>query len=181
VNRPFEIFRYCPKCGEGPVTPPVEPVFRCAACGFVFFFNPAAAAGAFLHDDTGRLLFLRRAKEPARGKLALAGGFIDYDETAEAGLRREIREEIGLEVGSMDYLCSEVNRYRYLDIDYPVVDLFFTAAVPADARPQKLDGVDDLCWVRPEELLLEDLAFPSIRAAFRRLEARGSGHGCAGS
>jgi len=177
VNRPFEVFEYCPKCGRGPVAPPRDPAFRCALCGFVFFFNPAAAAGAFLHDDTGRLLFLRRAKEPARGKLALAGGFIDYEETAEVGLRREIREEIGLEVGPLDYLCSQVNHYLYLGINYPVVDLFFTAAIPPSAAPQKLDGVDDLHWTRPEGLELDDLAFPSIRAAFQQLRSRGTNRG----
>jgi len=173
VKRPFEVFQYCPSCGQGPLSSPREPVFRCSGCGLVLFLNPAAAAGAFLFDEEGRLLFLRRAKEPSRGLLALAGGFIDVNETAEAGLRREIREEIGLEVGVMQYVCSQVNRYLYLGIEYPVVDLFFIAALPAGARPQKLEDVDELCWVRAEELRLEELAFPSIRAAFQQLRSQG--------
>ena len=134
MNRPFEVFQYCPKCGRGPVSPPLEPVVRCAACGFVFFFNPAAAAGAFLHDHNGRLLFLRRAKDPARGKLALAGGFVDYHETAEAGLRREIREEIGLEVGHLG--VGSHQRHSSSNAGFP----WGIRSRPTGRRPQRSSG-----------------------------------------
>ena len=166
---PFEHFRHCPRCGKKSGESPRKPVFRCPSCDFMLFFNPAVAAGAFLHDPERGLLFLRRAREPARGMLALPGGFIDYHETAEDGLRREIREEVGLEVGELRFLCSQVNRYEYRDIVYPVVDLFFTASCPREAAPRAMDGVEAICWLHPGEVRPEELAFPSIRAAFGQL------------
>jgi ADP-ribose pyrophosphatase YjhB (NUDIX family) len=40
-----------------------------------------------------------RAKEPAKGKLALPGGFVNPDEGAFEGLRRECLEEISWDPG----------------------------------------------------------------------------------
>ena len=73
MSLPYEHFRFCPRCGS-KVEAPVEPVFRCSACDFVLFFNPAVAGGAFLFNAAGALLFLVRAKDPAQGKLGLPGG-----------------------------------------------------------------------------------------------------------
>ncbi len=110
---------------------------------------------------------VRRAKEPARGKLAVPGGFIDIGETAEDALRRETREEVDLEIGDLTYLASRTNAYHYQEITYPVLDLFFvaTAINPAKARP--LDGVDSLEWHTASTIDPETIAFPSIRSALK--------------
>jgi len=165
MRLPHEHFRHCPQCGQKRLEPPQRPVLECSECGFTLFFNPALAAGAFLTHPERGLLFLRRAKDPARGKLALPGGFIDYQETAEQGLRREIREEVGLEVGDLEFLCSQVNHYEYRGVTYPVVDIYFTASCPPQAIARALDGVEALCWLQPHQVRLDDLAFPSLRAA----------------
>lgn len=169
MNLPYAHFHYCPRCGRRAASPPSEPVFRCTACDFLLFFNPAVAAAAFLRNTGGEILFLRRAKDPAKGKLAPPGGFIDYSETAEQGLHREISEEIGLQAGPLTYLCSQVNTYAYHETTYPVVDLFFTGLLPGNAAPRCLDGVEALEWLQPTQIDPDALAFPSVRAAFDRL------------
>src|SRR5262245_33058435 len=118
--RPLEAFRFCPQCGR-PNPARTGATLHCEGCSFLYHFNPAAAAGAFLVDPNDRVLFIRRAHEPARGKLAVPGGFIDIGETAEAGLRREILEEVNLRIDALEYLCSEVNHYHYRDLTYPVL------------------------------------------------------------
>jgi predicted amidohydrolase YtcJ len=101
---PSASFRFCPRCGGGPSVPGPAPVFTCRACGFHYHFNPALAAGVIVEDSEGRLLLIRRAKEPGRGLLGVPGGFVDVGETAEASARRETLEETGAPTRSIPRL-----------------------------------------------------------------------------
>ncbi len=170
--QPAELFRFCPRCGAPrPAENAGRVPLRCAACGLVFFFNPTVAAAAWVSDPEGRVLCIRRAKEPAKGKLAVPGGFVDIGESAEQALRREVREEVGLELAGVAFLTSVPNLYEYREVTYPVVDLVFTAAAvdPAAARP--LDAVAGLEWLRPADIDPAELAFPSLRESVRLLPA----------
>lgn len=168
-----EFFHHCPRCGVRQSAVPAGGVFDCAACGFRLFFNAACAVVAFIRDDAGRWLFIRRAKEPARGKLAPPGGFVDIGERAEEALRREVREEVGLELSDVRFLGSEVNQYFYRDVTYPVLDLCFTARAMDPHRAAALDDVDAFAWLPAGEVAEDELAFPSMRAAWRRLREAG--------
>ena len=112
-------------------------------------------------------MFIRRAKEPAQGKLAVPGGFVDIGETAEDALRREIKEEVNLEVESLEFLCSAPNEYHYEGVTYPVLDLVFVTRATSTDKTAALDGVESFCWLKPSEVDLNEIAFPSIRAALR--------------
>jgi ADP-ribose pyrophosphatase YjhB (NUDIX family) len=168
--RPSEIFRFCPRCGAARDAANVGQIpLRCSTCGFTYFFNPTVAAAAWLRDAEGRLLLVRREKEPAKGKFAIPGGFLDIGETAEAGLRREVREEVGLEIERVQFLMSCPNMYHYREVTYPVVDLVFTgvAIKPQDAKP--LDGVAGIEWQFPADVDPEELAFPSMKVSLAAL------------
>ncbi|MCZ2343118.1 MAG: NUDIX domain-containing protein [Bacteroidales bacterium] len=169
MTTPVQLVDYCPRCGVARTgTAGVIP-FRCAACGLVLFFNPTVAAAAFVRDAGGRTLFITRAHAPAQGKLAIPGGFIDMSESAEEALRREVREEVGLELTDIVYLTSCPNRYEYRGITYPVCDLIFTAHAVAPESAQALDGVAGVAWRRLETIHPEELAFPSIRLGWEML------------
>jgi 8-oxo-dGTP diphosphatase len=51
--------------------------------------------------EGGKLLLIRRAREPFRGEWALPGGRIEDDETAEECARREMKEETGLDIETL--------------------------------------------------------------------------------
>src|SRR5271157_4719538 len=57
--------------------------------------NPALAVDA-VWVRSGRVLLVRRGRPPFRGFLALPGGFVEYRETVEEAVVRELREETGL-------------------------------------------------------------------------------------
>ena len=172
--RPADLFRFCPHCGVTRAAASGEPALHCAGCGFTYYFNPTVAVGAILLRADDHALFIRRAKEPAKGRLAVPGGFVDIGETAETALRREIREEVNLEVGALEFLCSHTNDYHYRDVTYPVLDFFFIARALAATEAAALDGVESLCWLEPARVDLDEIAFPSIRAAVELFNARQS-------
>jgi ADP-ribose pyrophosphatase YjhB (NUDIX family)/ribosomal protein S27AE len=153
-------FRHCPRCAVAlaDITNPL----RCVSCDLTWFFNPSCAAGAFLFDPDGRCLFVRRAKEPRKGTLALPGGFIDFGESAEEALRREIHEEVGLTVTAFRFVGSCPNRYEYRGVVYDVCDFLFAADVADPSEAVPLDGVAGIEWHRLVDVSDDDIAFPSI-------------------
>ena len=86
-----------------------------------------------ISDKENNILFEIRAKEPRKGFLALPGGFVDQDETAELAVVRECLEETGVQPEKVKYLCSFPNDYLYKNIAYKTCDLFFEASIPAGA------------------------------------------------
>lgn len=155
-------FGHCPACGRerdhgargsNPLT---------CACGFTYYFNPAAAAGALLTDGEGQLLFIRRSREPGQGKLGIPGGFIDFGETGEEAVRREIEEEIGLKIGDVSYVTSFPNTYAYGELVYRVIDFFYHAEVACfDGIELDRDEVREWFLATPDSVSAEDFAFDS--------------------
>lgn len=142
--------------------------FNCAKCGLKLFFNATVSVSAFIFGPDGKVLLIQRGKEPAKGKLATVGGFVDIGETAEAALLRELREEVGAEVEDIRFLTSATNNYLYAGITYPVLDLFFVCQL----RSMKVHSsaeVSALVWSVLAEIDEETLAFDSMKIAFRKL------------
>lgn len=169
---PRQHFHHCPRCGQalsgGHETNRVE----CAACGFLLYFNPTVASVAFAFREDGRVLFIRRAKEPGKDLLAPPGGFIDLGETAEVAVEREYREEVNVRLTDVVFLCSQVNQYCYRGVQYPVLDLFFTARAADPAAAEALDDVSGFEWRDPLAVSPDELAFPSMKAALTVLQSK---------
>ena len=171
-DEPRAQFRCCPRCGAALAAPGACPL-ACTACGFAYYFNPAVSAAAILLDRAGQGLFIRRGHEPGLGRLAFVGGFIDAGETPEGALRREVREEIGVELDAIRYLGSQPNTYSYRGVTYHVVDLIFVATLADGAAPRLLDGVAAIEWHDPRTLDPARLAFASMTWALAEFQRRG--------
>jgi hypothetical protein len=65
-------------------------------------------------------------------------------------VRREIREEVGLELADLHFLCSQPNQYIYKEVTYPVLDYFFRARAVAPEQAQAPDDVAGLTWLRED-------------------------------
>ena len=103
--------------------------WQCDECGFVLYNNAAAAVQLVIQDKLGKILFEVRAKEPRKGLLALPGGFIEHDATAEHACIRECIEEIGVSPKDIKYLASFPNTYDYKNIRYKTCDVFFVGEI----------------------------------------------------
>jgi 8-oxo-dGTP diphosphatase len=62
-------------------------------------------AGAMIFDDEGRILLLDHVFRPDSG-WGIPGGFLTKGEQPEAALRRELKEEIGIEVETVELLYA---------------------------------------------------------------------------
>jgi NAD+ diphosphatase len=166
------VLRYCPKCGASALKSVSPKLFRCSACGFELYINNAASVAAIIPDDQGRLLITTRGKEPKKGAWDLPGGFVDPDEAAETALKREIREELGLDVLSMQYLCSFPNRYEYMGLLYPTMDMGFVCKV-ADwsALTVEQSEISQVSFVPLADIDSARFGFASIASMVERYRA----------
>ena len=101
-------------------------------------------AGALVRD--GRLLLTRRPEgDPLEGFWELPGGKVEADETPEAALAREWREELGVEVESSGPLtfASGAPNGRHVTLLVYLVRLL-------RGEPSPL-GVAEVRWTTPEE------------------------------
>jgi ADP-ribose pyrophosphatase YjhB (NUDIX family) len=174
MTPPSSPFHYCPACGLKGIEFLRQKEFRCAACGFRYFHSVATAVGALLMHN-GKALFIERALEPSKGKLGLAGGFVDPGERAEEALAREVREEVGGEVGVPELLTSFPNQYSFRTAWYHTCDFYFKADLltPPDRLISDPQEVASLVWLEPRGVNPNDLAFPSLQAFWRFLLSSG--------
>ncbi len=63
--------------------------------------TPALTTDCVIFDARGRVLLIRRGHPPFAGAYALPGGFVEIGETVEDACRREVREEVGLDVSNL--------------------------------------------------------------------------------
>jgi ADP-ribose pyrophosphatase YjhB (NUDIX family) len=145
---------------------------KCKDCGFTYYANPCSATAAFIVNDKDELLVVRRAKEPAKGTLDLPGGFCDMGETVEEGMRREIKEETGLEVHDMEYLFSSPNVYMYSGMGVHTLDMDFLVRVHGEAIPVRAaDYAAEALWIPVSDIIPADFGLTSIRNAVIRFLA----------
>ena len=168
---PAAQFRFCPRCAA-PARPGGSARFTCGSCGFDYFFNPAAAVAAFVFDAQDRVLLIRRARDPGRGQLAPPGGFVDFGERAEVAIQREVLEETGLELTELAFLVTQPNTYHYGGTTYSVLDIFFTAQTGAAPAVAASGEVTEIVWRPVAGVASDELAFPSMQAAWREWLSR---------
>ena len=156
--------RFCPKCGTRLVVQNVRgqelPV--CPACRFVLYRDPKVGAGVLVEDEQGRILLVRRAVNPERGKWHIPSGFVDAGEHPEEAARREVREETGLEV-HIDELCGV---YTYDDdLRGAGIWLCYRGRIVGGTL-QPADDVSEVGFFAPAELP-QEIAFATTTAVLQ--------------
>jgi len=92
-------FTYCPRCGKKLTTSTVDgkEVLRCMShsCDYVFWDNPVPVVAALIEMD-GNVLLARNKQWPEK-MFGLITGFLEKGETTETAVKREVKEELGLD------------------------------------------------------------------------------------
>lgn len=98
--------RFCGSCG-GPTAPsPDERSRRCPECALTAYPRLAPAVIVLVERADGRALLARNANYPGAMWSTLAG-FVEPGETLEEAVRREVREEVGIEIEEITYFGSQ--------------------------------------------------------------------------
>ncbi|HEY3038157.1 MAG TPA: NUDIX hydrolase [Pyrinomonadaceae bacterium] len=104
----------------------------------------AVTAGAVITDARGRVLLLKHRFRPGLG-WGIPGGFLETGEQPEEALRRELREEIGLEVEKLKVFTTRAFRKP------KQVEIVFSCQAVGD--PEQLSfEIQKAAWFSPDEL-----------------------------
>ena len=163
MSRPEKILKYCPSCGSGLFKPGTSKSFKCSSCGFEFFINSAAAVAAVIENEAGQILLTVRGVEPAIGALDLPGGFVDPMESAEEAIKREIKEELNLEIAITNYLISFPNEYVYSGYSVFTTDIGFACQVKSFENIKVADDIAGYQFFAPKEIDFNKISSNSIR------------------
>lgn len=131
--------------------------------------NPVSAVSIAIVRQ-GRVLLVRRGREPSRGVYAFPGGRVEPDETLEAAARRELMEETSLSAGRLE-------PYRVVLIEAaasgaPAFELTVFVGDTAEGVLHPGDDADAAGWFTAAELA--DLpVIESVAAIARKLLAAG--------
>lgn len=164
----MKILKYCPSCGKETLHWDGEKKWSCPECNFTLYNNVAGAVAVVIRYQD-EIYLTRRNRDPKKGKLDLAGGFVDPKESAEETCKRELFEELQLDVdiSNLKYLTSLPNVYQYKEIDYNTIDLFYEYHVPEKFEVNlELSEISEAVWILLKELDLEDIAFDSQKKFF---------------
>jgi ADP-ribose pyrophosphatase YjhB (NUDIX family) len=100
-------YRYCFSCGARlGAAPPTT----CEQCGQLHYVNPKPCGEAVLIED-GRVLMLRRARDPWKGAWDVPGGFCEGAEHPMHAAERELAEELGIEAEAIAYVGTWIDVY----------------------------------------------------------------------
>ncbi len=125
--------RFCSRC-QNPLEMKTEPhVKYCSLCQLQLFPNYSPAVMVLIHDH--ERLLLARSPHFNPGVYSAVAGFIEPGESAEMAAVREVKEELGLDIGDLSYFASQ---------PWPFPDSFMIAY-----KTQQFSGDLKLC---PEEI-----------------------------
>lgn len=121
-----EVLKYCPRCkGNLDQHPNYNNHLKCKGCDFDFYLNVKPTVSAIILNDKKEVLLTKRNYEPDKNTWEVPGGFIDKKETIEGALRREIKEELDINISNPRYLFSLTCKYKLSKINYNLLVLYF--------------------------------------------------------
>lgn len=106
------------------------------------------AVGAVITDDAGRVVLVKRGKEPQRGRWTVPGGSVEVGESLPEAAAREVLEETGLRVR----IGRELWELLSPTADGRMFEIHDFAAVVTGGELHAGDDADDARWVHFDEL-----------------------------
>ena len=125
---------------------------QCGSCQQVTYANPLPVVVGLIYKEGSSgysVLGIRRAIQPCKGELALIGGFLESGEMWEAGLSREVQEEVGISIPPESWKLEQV----FTVLSPPRLIVTASAACPKefeepDSVPFDPQEVQQVLWLQ---------------------------------
>jgi NAD+ diphosphatase len=139
--------RYCGRCAAALVDRAGERARECPACGLVAYPRVSPAMMALV--TRGREILLARAPRFPGSMYSALAGFVEPGERIEDCVRREVREEVGIDVDGLEYFGSQSWAFPHslmiaFTARYAGGELTPDPAEIADARWFPIEALPDL-------------------------------------
>ena len=158
-------FRYCPNCRLLLNNEPPR-IANCQHCGFHLYLAPAITNALILENRQGEILLTKRKLSPKKGYWDLPGGFVNFKETVEESLKREIKEELNLDIKKIIYFGSYWSYYPYKGINYQTLCLVFIASY-VGGKIEIRDDVIDYRFFSKKDIDFKKISFDDVRNALK--------------
>lgn len=124
---------------------------------------------AIMNEDNTKVLLGRKKSET---EFRFIGGFVDNnDESYEITVKRETKEETGLEIDDIKYICStKVNDWRYSSIKERSIMTTFFKAKKIFGSPKPNDDIVETKWVNIIDLKSEKIVGEHEKLVIKLLE-----------
>jgi len=128
--------------------------------------------GAIVRGNKYLMIVRGRGEAHAGGTLSFVGGKVDttqnFDHILEETLRREIMEEVGVQVSEMAYVQSS---HFIADDDDLVVDIIFLCKYDTgEAQIVDVEEVEKILWLSSSEVMNHALCPPWTKSGMQRVE-----------
>jgi len=112
--------------------------------------RPGVGVSAILFDEQERVLLIQRGQPPAQGFWHVPGGKLEAGESLTEGVRREVKEETGLDV-TIGPIMAVVER-RQEGFHYIIIDFLAYLNDPSQTAISPDDDASAAAWVAEDEL-----------------------------
>lgn len=158
---PKKAYRFCPKCA-GKLVPQKENSLRCGRCHFHLYINPMPTNSVVAENDAGEILLVKRKFPPQKGYWDVPGGFIQPYESFEQSVKREVKEELGVDIVIKKIIGIYTDRYDYEGVIGPAFCIMVAGQLSSfDLVPG--DDAEDYAWFTKKDILQQKIAFPSVK------------------
>jgi ADP-ribose pyrophosphatase YjhB (NUDIX family) len=161
------IFKYCPCCAQKLIIKKIHQKSRlfCPSCHFIFYQNSKPSTAAVITQNK-KILLARRAIPPKKGWWDTPGGFLENGELPEDGIKREIKEELGVAIKPIKLLGIYIDTYQASSHPpYKTLNFCYLSKI-IKGKIKPADDVKEVKWFNKNNLP-KKIAFKNAKMAIR--------------
>lgn len=130
----------------------------CKECGFIFYQNSKPTSSAIITNQKSQLLLVKRNLDPRKGYWDFPGGFLEEGEDPVKGLKREMKEELGVSVMVGSQIGIYIDDYSG-SYQSKTLNIAYKAKV-SKGKITPMDDISEAKWFTKKEIPWKRLAFP---------------------